>query len=96
MLDGTDESCICWLEGGGDDDGADKVILSKSIMSCSLEVQTGAAGLTSANAFAGVEAVVSDANEVVELLLSIVVEPSLDPFIASLGVFECLQWGSQS
>lgn len=50
MLDGTDES-VCWLEadsGGGiwgDDDGGgevDRVILSKSIMSCSLEVLVGA------------------------------------------------------
>lgn len=50
MLDGTDVS-VCWLEadrGGGiwgddADDEVDKVILSKSIMSCSLEVLAGAA-----------------------------------------------------
>lgn len=71
----------------------DKVILSKSIMSCSLVVLTGAAG-TSANALAGTEDVGDDANEVVELLVPIVSEPSLDPFMAPLEgtgcVLECL------
>jgi len=60
------------------------VILSKSIMSCSLEALTGAAGFTSASAVVGTETVGSD----------IVAEPSLDPVGASLEgascVLECL------
>jgi hypothetical protein len=79
-----------YVVGGGEDGARDKVILSKSMMSCSFEVVLiGAGGSGRANALDGIEVEVSGTYGVV-LLVFIDPEFSLEPIVASLEVADCV------